>query len=116
MNPETLKHVLDALEKNGAAALDGIAANAVMQAWGHFFILGLLLGITCGLATLMLWLWKKASDSDYGVDMWGGFSALSGVASAFFLVSFIAGLFSIPSDIATIKNPRAAAVRILLQR
>jgi hypothetical protein len=117
MNPETIKQVLDSLEKNGSAALDGIAANAVMQAWGHFFILALLLIIAGGIAGLTLWLWRKAKDADFCDDyLWGAGALVSGIVSAIFIIGFIVGLFDVPSDIATIKNPRAAAVRLLIQR
>lgn len=117
MNPDTLKQVLDSLEKNGAAALDGIATNAVMQAWGHFFILALLVVIISALGWLTFWLWMKEKEANcMNEGMWGLGGVFSGIATAVFLITFVVGLFEVPSNIATIKNPRAAAIRILLQR
>jgi 4-amino-4-deoxy-L-arabinose transferase-like glycosyltransferase len=117
MNPETIKQVLDSLEKNGAVALDGIATNASMQAWGHIIMLIMLLVLVAGLITLTLWLWKKAKDANRNEeDMWCMSVTVSGVASIIFLIAFLVNTFDVPSNIATIKNPRAAAIRILLQR
>ena len=116
MTPEMLKQVLDAFDKYGVKALDSIAANAVIQAWGSFFILGLVIGITVLVSYVFSKFYAKVKEEDWDHLGYSVGTILSGIGCVVCVIAILVNLFEIPANIATIKNPQAAAVRILLQR
>ena len=116
MTPETLKQVLDALEKNGAQALDGIAANAAMRAWGDLFLVGLMVILTAATTRLCIWLWKRFHAAGYNNEGPLAVAMVFSVAAVLSVIFLLVGIFQLPESVATIRNPRAAAIRILLQR
>lgn len=59
MNPEAVKQILDTIQAGGTVALNGIAANAVMQSWGNIGFMVLLVLITGGLGWLASWFIRK---------------------------------------------------------
>lgn len=117
MNPESIQKLIDALEKNGGVVVEGIAANAAIRAWGDLILLPFIITLAVGLSFLAYKLWMKAKEADYdkegrlatGAIVSTMFAAISGIAA-------VIGVCGIPEDIATIKNPKAAAIRILIDK
>lgn len=117
MNPEAIQKIVDALEKNGGVVVEGIAANAATKAWGDLFLLPFTIAITVGLVSLARKWWKMKTEAPEGRD--GSYELGSIIATIMAVIFFLAtmiSIYSIPSDIATIKNPKGAAIRILLEK
>jgi hypothetical protein len=118
MNPEAVKQILDTIQQGGTVALNGIAANAVMQAWGGIGIMILLILITLAMGGLLRWFIKKtmACKSYDDNEGWLIGSVISGILTLVMFICTLVGISSLPSEIATIQNPQAAAIRILIGR
>ena len=117
MNPESVKQILESLEKNGSMAIDAIAQNAYINAWGDICLLVGAAIITPPMVWLTAKMWVGFDEADYGEDgKWLVGALASSAFSLVLLVCMIAESLALPNAIATIKNPKAAAVRLLLQR
>ena len=116
MNPEAVKQILDTIQAGGTVALNGIAANAVMQSWGNIGFMFMLVLVTVGLGWLTKWLIKKKITCKVCNDEgWLVGSVVSGIITFVMFICMLVQLGNLPSEIAIIRNPQAA-IRILIGR
>ena len=117
MNPEAVKQILDTIQAGGTVALNGIAANVVMQSWGNIGFMVLLVLITGGLGWLASWFIRKLMSCDScNSEGWVVGTVVTGIATIIMFVCSLVQISNLPSEVATIRNPQAAAIRILIGR
>jgi hypothetical protein len=117
MNPEAVKQILDTIQQGGTVALNGIAANAVMQSWGNIGMMLFLVLVTIGVGWLAKWFIQKTmACHSCDNEGWIVGSAVASVATIILFVCSLVQISNLPSEIATIQNPQAAAIRILIGR
>lgn len=99
------------------AVINAIADNLLTRAWALVALVAVVAVAFC--VSLFVFRWSsKRVDLSRGVYPDGmtthpeGMTAISGVASIVLLFLLIAAMVNVPWVVATIDNPRAAAIRI----
>ncbi len=116
MNPEATQKLIEAIEKNGGAALDALAAYQAASAYGDLVVTIIAPFALCVLVYFFVQFhrgFEKASydaENRYMVGMIG-----TVVVGTIVAIVTVATLLYLPNTIAAIKNPKGAAIHDLFK-
>lgn len=118
MNPESIQKIIEALERNGGTALDALGGYQQTAAYGDLartILAPVLVVLLAYVFFRMMAIHDEADRWSKRESLAGVGMTLSAVLGCLALLIFVVGMATLGETIATIKNPKGAAINKLLK-
>lgn len=113
MNPESIQKIIDAIEKNGGAGLDALAAHE--KALAALNIVGVPV-LVVALILVIVFARRRTAHFMSTDENLTALDAMSVFITAISVIIIFFAMLSLPGNIAAYTNPKGAAIKSLIER